>query len=113
VHTVQPGQFPTGLSANTVTAAAFGPDRAEEWAIAQELESRAKGLAGPGGAADPVLVARTVADIVEDPDAPLRTPVGSDAELIVAARHGQTFEEYEVLMRGALDHWEGYRRDRP
>ncbi len=113
VHTVQPGQFPTGLSANTVTAVAFGPDTGDEWTIAEQLESRAKGLAGPGEAADPALVARTIADIVDDPDAPLRTPVGSDAELIVSARHDQTFEEYEVLMRSALDHWEGYRRTRP
>ena len=113
VHTVQPGQFPTSLAANTRTAGAFGPDSDGYWAIAEQLESRAKGLAGPGPTADPGLVARTVADIVEDPDAPLRTPVGSDAELIVAARHGQTFEEYEVLMRSALDHWEGYRRERP
>ena len=113
VHTVQPGQFPTGLSGNTVTASAFTAEADGYWAIAEQLESRAKGLAGDGEAPDPALVARTVADVVEDPQAPLRTPVGSDAELVVAARHGATFEEYEVLMRSALDHWEGYRRERP
>lgn len=112
VHSIQPGQFPTGLSANTVTAAAFTPHDEAYWTIAEQLESRAKGLSG-GGPADPAVVARTVADVVEDPEAPLRTPVGADAELIVAARRGSTFEEYEVLMRGALDHWEGYRRERP
>lgn len=112
VHAIQPGQFPTGLAANTVTAAAFGPDDEGYWTIAEQLEARAKGLSG-GGPTDPAVVARTVADVVEDPLAPLRTPVGADAELIVAARHGQSFEEYEVLMRSALDHWEGYRRERP
>ena len=114
VHTVQPGQFPTGLAANTVTAEAFTPVDGGYWEIAEQLESRAKGLAGTDGPApDPAVVARTIADVVADPAAPLRTPVGSDAELIVAARHGQTFEAYEVLMRSALDHWEGYRRERP
>jgi NAD(P)-dependent dehydrogenase (short-subunit alcohol dehydrogenase family) len=113
VHTVQPGQFPTGLAANTVTASAFTPDHAGYWAIAEQLESRAKGLSGGGEVPDPALVARTVADVVDDPQAPLRTPVGSDAELIVAARQSGTFEDYEVLMRSALDHWEGYRRERP
>jgi NAD(P)-dependent dehydrogenase (short-subunit alcohol dehydrogenase family) len=113
VHSVQPGQFPTGLSANTVQAAAFTPDHHGYWVVAEQLESRAKGLAGGDGSPDPALVARTVADVVEDPQAPLRTPVGSDAELIVAARRGSTFEEYEVLIRSALDHWEGYRRERP
>ncbi|MFP5322350.1 MAG: SDR family oxidoreductase [Acidimicrobiia bacterium] len=112
VHVVQPGQFPTDLAANTTTAAAFGPDDDGYWAIAQSIEQRAKGLAGDAPP-DPDLVARTIADLVDDPDAPLRTPVGGDAELILAARHGRSFEEYEVLMRSALDHWEGYRRDRP
>jgi NAD(P)-dependent dehydrogenase (short-subunit alcohol dehydrogenase family) len=112
VHSIQPGQFPTGLASNTVTAAAFTADHDGYWTIAEQLEARAKGLSG-GGPADPAVVARAVADVVEDPAAPLRTPVGTDAELIAAARHGSSFEEYEVLMRGALDHWEGYRRERP
>lgn len=113
VHSVQPGQFPTGLAANTITAGAFSPEADGYWHIAEQLEAAVKGLTGGGEPPDPALVARTVADIVEDADAPLRTPVGVDADLIVGARHGATFEEYEVLMRSALDHWEGYRRDRP
>ncbi len=63
--------------------------------------------------ADPNLVARTIADVVEDPEAPLHVPVGADTELILAARRSGSFEDYEVLMRSALDHWEGYRRERP
>jgi len=112
VHVVQPGQFPTGLADNTITAAAFTPDAQGYWQLAEDLEHRVKGLAG-GDPADPDLVARTIADVVADPQAPLRTPVGADTELILAARHGRSFEEYEVLMRSALDHWEGYRRERP
>jgi NAD(P)-dependent dehydrogenase (short-subunit alcohol dehydrogenase family) len=113
VHVVQPGQFPTGLAANTVTAAAFGPDHEGYWPLAEALEARVKGLVPGDEPTDPDLVARTIADVVADPAAPLRTPVGGDTELILAARHGRSFEEYEVLMRGALDLWEGYRRHRP
>jgi NAD(P)-dependent dehydrogenase (short-subunit alcohol dehydrogenase family) len=112
VHVVQPGQFPTELGANTVTAEAFTPAADGYWHLAEALEARVKGLVPVGEPADPGLVARTIADLVDDPDAPLRTPVGADTELILAARTGRTFEEYEVLMRSALDHWEGYRRDR-
>jgi len=111
VHVVQPGQFPTGLAGNTVVAAAFTPDAEGYWHLAEELESRAKGLAG-SEPPDPDLVARAIADLVGDPLAPLRTAVGADTELILAARQGRSFEEYEVLMRSALDHWEGYRRER-
>ena len=113
VHVVQPGQFPTGLGGNTVSAAAFTPGDDGYWQLAHDLEDRVKGLVPGGAPADPGVVARTIADLVDDPNAPLRTPVGGDTELILAARHGRSFEEYEVLMRTALDHWEGYRRERP
>ncbi|HEU5082347.1 MAG TPA: SDR family oxidoreductase [Acidimicrobiales bacterium] len=112
VHSIQPGQFPTALAANTRTAAAFTPEHEAYWSVAERLEGNVKGLSGDGPA-DPDVVARTIADVVADPDSPLRLPVGTDAELIVAARAGRSFEEYEVLMRSALDHWEGYRRERP
>ena len=113
VHVLEPGQFPTDLAANTVTAAAFGPGDEGYWTVAETLEARVKGLVPDDVPADPGLVARTVADVVADPGAPLRVPVGGDTELILAARQGRSFEEYEVLMRSALDHWAGYRRERP
>lgn len=112
VHSIEPGQFPTELAANIRTATAFTPAHDEYWSVAERLEGNAKSLSGPEPA-DPDLVARTVADVVDDADAPLRVPVGADAELIIAARRGRSFEEYEVLMRSALDYWAGYRRERP
>ena len=48
-----------------------------------------------------------------DPTTPLRVPVGGDTDLILAARTGQTFEDYEVTMRTFLDYWEGYRGRAP
>ena len=113
VHVIQPGQFPTGLTENTITAAAFGPDDQGYWSVAEALDERVKGLVPGDSPADPGLVARTIADVVADRDSPLRIPVGGDTELILTARLGHSFEEYEVLMRSALDYWEGYRRERP
>ena len=111
VHLIQPGQFPTGLSGRTQQAAAFGPG-SPLWDLAERVEIRAKALAGAEPPA-PVVVARTIAEVLADPTAPLRVPVGSDAELILAAREGRSFEDYEILMRAALDLWDGYRRERP
>ncbi len=113
VHVVEPGQFPTSLGANTTEARAWAPDDEPYRSVAEAVEGRIKGLVPGDGPADPDDVARAVADAVADADAPLRIPVGGDADLILAARTGQSFEDYEVLMRSTLDYWEGYRRERP
>lgn len=112
VHVVEPGQFPTALAANTTTAAAFAHADPALHRVESSLEERVKALGG-GEGRDASAVAGAIVDLIEDPSAPLRTLVGADAELIAAARSGRSFEDYEVLMRSALDHWEGYRRPRP
>ena len=113
VHVIEPGQFPTELGGNAVTASAFTREHDRYWSISQGLDARVGGLVPGDRPNDPADVARTIADVVADPMAPLRVPVGGDTELILAARSAGSFEEYEVLMRSALDYWEGYRRERP
>lgn len=113
VHVIEPGQFATGLAAATTTADAFDPGASPYGPVAAGLEERVHGLVPGGERADPAEVARTIVAIASDPASPLRTVVGGDAELILAARHGQRFEDYEVTMRTFLDYWEGYRRARP
>jgi NAD(P)-dependent dehydrogenase (short-subunit alcohol dehydrogenase family) len=113
VHVIEPGQFDTDLPANTTTAAAFCPEHEPHWSVAEALESKLHGLVPGGGRADPSDVATAIADAATDPDTPLRVPVGGDTGLIMAARSGQTFEDYERTMRTFLDYWEGYRGDRP
>lgn len=116
VHVIQPGQFATGLAANTIVAEALSepddPTVARYLEVSDGLDAKVHGLVPGGAPADPIVVARAVVRAVSDPSTPLRTPVGGDTDLIMGARHGQTFEDYEVLMRGALDYWEGYRGDR-
>lgn len=113
VHVIEPGQFATELSANTMTAAAFDPSAAPYGSVAAGLEERVHGLIPGGERADPATVAHAIVAAAADPSSPLRIPVGGDAELILAARSGQSFEDYEVTMRTFLDYWEGYRRVRP
>jgi len=56
----------------------------------------------PEGVPGPDVVARIIADGIEDPGAPLRTPAGADAELVIATR-GQTDDAtFEATMRAAL-----------
>lgn len=113
VHVIEPGQFPTGLGDNALQARAFTPAQERYWQVSEALDQRVGGLVPGDEPPDPAVVARTIADVVEDPDSPLRVPVGGDTELILGARASGPFEEYEVLMRSALDYWEGYRRERP
>ncbi len=113
VHAIEPGQFATDLGTNTVEADAFSADDDPFWPVSEALEERVRGLVPGGEPSDPSVVADAVADAVDDPATPLRVPVGDDTDLILGARTGQTFEDYERTMRNFLDYWEGYRGDRP
>lgn len=113
VHAIEPGQFATDLAANTVDAAAFSADDDPYWPVAEALEDRVRALVPGGERSDPSAVALAIADVVDGPRTPLRVPVGGDTDLILAARSGQTFEDYERTMRTFLDYWEGYRGERP
>src|SRR3954468_8355352 len=59
-------------------------------------------LNGPGGRPGPELVARAIADAIEQPDTPLRVPVGSDAEMIFATRAAMADAEFEATMRATI-----------
>lgn len=109
VHAIEPGQFATGLAANTIETAAFSPADEPLWSVAEGLEQRVRGLVPGGERSDPAEVAAAIVDAALDPDTPLRVPVGGDTELILAARAGRSFEDYERTMRSFLDYWEGYR----
>lgn len=110
VHLIQPGQFPTALAGNTRYAAAFGPG-APDRDLSERLSVAIRGLVpegdrAPGGGADAQDVADAIVRVALDADAPFRTLVGGDAEMIGAVKARGTFEEFESTMRTALDFWE-------
>ena len=105
VHLVQPGQFPTALAGNTRYAEAFAPgtpDREQS----DGLDDAIRGLVPGDEPADAQDVADVIVRVALDPEAPFRTLVGGDAEMIAAVKSQGTFEEFEAAMRATLDWWD-------
>ncbi len=104
-HVIEPGQFATELLANALHARAFTPDT-PYWASSESLDAAMGRLVPNGEPGDPHAVAVAIADVIDDPAAPVHVVVGADAEMIVAARRESTFEEFEQAMRAVLDWWD-------
>ncbi len=109
VALIEPGSFPTWLGNNTIVAAGHGTRLRRVRALAA-VGGRAEGLVasapGDGDAATPdaQLVADTiVAAATTDISPRLRWPVGTDAELVIAAKDSMSFEDFEAAMRDLLD----------
>jgi len=101
VAVVEPGQFPTQLGANSATAAAMGPD-SEEYERFQRYRAAQKSLVS-SGPADPQLVVDAIYRAGTERPGVLRHPVGADADLVLGAKGGLTFEEFDTAMRGVLN----------
>jgi NAD(P)-dependent dehydrogenase (short-subunit alcohol dehydrogenase family) len=96
---IEPGAIQTSFGDNVVDHRwSDGPYRplADQWTSASEV------LSGGNEAPGPELVATAIADALQNPDAPLRHPVGSDAALVVSARGGTPYADFEALMRATL-----------
>ena len=68
----------------------------EQWGNTDEL------VTGPAGRPGPELVARAIASAIEDPQIPLRVPVGDDAAMVLGARSALGDAEFEATMRAVL-----------
>ena len=60
-------------------------------------------MTGPAGRPGPELVGVAIADAIENPETPLRVPVGADAEMVLGARHHFDDAAFEAAMRKTLD----------
>jgi NAD(P)-dependent dehydrogenase (short-subunit alcohol dehydrogenase family) len=98
VHSVMPGLFGTdfvrrGLVVNRATAAEGSPyaDLVKRMVpvVAEKINN------GP----DPIAVARAVARVIADPEAPIRVPVGVEAETFVPMAKRMDDEEFERKVR--------------
>jgi NAD(P)-dependent dehydrogenase (short-subunit alcohol dehydrogenase family) len=101
VAVVEPGQFATGLSGNSVVAAAMPEDSAEyeRW---QAFRGRMRQLVG-GEPADAQLVADVIYEAATSTEPRLRWPVGDDATLVLDTKAALSFEDFEAAMRATLD----------
>ncbi|HSZ36622.1 MAG TPA: SDR family oxidoreductase [Acidimicrobiales bacterium] len=99
VLVVEPGSIATNFGDNMVDLRGRpGPyaELATKWEIAMGV------LGGEAPAPGPELVATKICDALEEERGPLRLPVGADAEMIVAARQGASYDDFEAAMRGFL-----------
>jgi NAD(P)-dependent dehydrogenase (short-subunit alcohol dehydrogenase family) len=60
-------------------------------------------MTGSAGRPGPELVGVAIADAIENPETPLRVPVGADAEMVLGARQHFDDAAFEAAMRKTLD----------
>jgi len=107
VRVIEPGQFTTALGANAVYAEAMTPDRPEygrfqRYREAQRSLKPAEG-AGGGGSTGPQLVADAIYRAATEEPGRMRHLVGGDAELIGGTKSTMPFEDFDRVMRLALN----------
>jgi NADP-dependent 3-hydroxy acid dehydrogenase YdfG len=96
---IEPGFFRTSLGDNRREHGVDGPPYDELRALTMALTDKVGRANAPG----PEVVATAVADAVERPETPLRVPVGTDAEMILATRAQLDDAAFEATMRSMLD----------
>ncbi len=101
VCVVEPGQFPTQLASNASTVAAMTSE-SEDFVRWQSYRAAQKSLVS-GGPADPQDVVEAIYAAATERPGVLRHPVGADADLVIGAKNGMSFEDFEAAMRTVLN----------
>ncbi len=101
VHLIEPGRFATGFHANIVRPGSWEGSDQQQRALA--FREASTGIGGDGDPADPQDVADAIARAATDPEAPFRTLVGADAELIDGLKTSMPFEDFESTIRTSLN----------
>ena len=101
VSVVEPGQFATRLGDNSAVVAAMTDDT-DEFARWQQYRAAQRRLVS-GEPAPPQLVADAIYRAATERPGVLRHPVGDDANLVLGAKDGMSFEDFEAAMRTVLD----------
>ena len=99
LHLIEPGVIDTSFRGSIRH---FNKDAPVYAGLTEQWEGATDKLRGDSPKPGPELVAGVIADVVDDPGAVLRHPVGDDAALVIATRSGMEFEEFETTMRGVL-----------
>lgn len=99
LHLIEPGVIATAFRGNIRH---FGKDAPAYVGLTEQWEGATDKLRGDRPKPGPELVAGVIADVIDDPGAVLRHPVGDDAELVIGTRSQMEFEEFETTMRAVL-----------
>ena len=105
VRVIEPGQFTTALEENAVYAAAMTPDRPEyaRFERYREAQRSLKPAESSGSSSGPQLVADAIYRAATEDPGRLRHLVGGDAELIGGTKATMPFEDFDRVMRLALN----------
>lgn len=95
---IEPGAIATAFQGNIFHVGTGAPPYDEMRRQWEEASDRLRTGERPG----PELVARVIADAVEDPASPRRIAVGEDAELIIPTHRAMSDAEFEATMRATL-----------
>jgi NAD(P)-dependent dehydrogenase (short-subunit alcohol dehydrogenase family) len=104
VRVIEPGRFPTTDFGSNIVR----PDGWEGSAFEAKALSLREALTSldSGEPSDPQAVADAIAFAATDPEAPFRTVVGDDANLILGAKTSMSFEDFEQAMRSTINWYE-------
>jgi len=94
---IEPGYTAPGMKRGERTPG--DPAYAELW---EQWEHTDRVVTGPSGRPGPDTVATAIRNALEDPDTPLRVPVGEDAAMVLGARSSLGDAEFEATMRAVL-----------
>ena len=97
VAIIEPGYTAPGMKMGDRTVG--DPAYAELW---EQWEHTDRVVTGPAGRPGPDSVATAIRAALEDPDTPLRVPVGEDAAMVLGARSSLGDAEFEATMRAVL-----------
>ena len=97
VAIIEPGYTSPGMKMGDRNVG--DPAYADLW---NQWEHTDRVVTGPAGRPGPETVATAIRAAREDPDTPLRVPVGEDAALVLGARSSLGDAEFEATMRAVL-----------
>lgn len=97
---IEPGVIETAFRGNVRH---FNKDHPAYVGLTEQWEGATDVLRGGAPPPGPDLVAGVIGDVIEDPGAVLRHPVGEDAKLVIQTRSTMEFEGFETTMRGVLN----------
>ena len=95
---IQPGYIAPGMK--SAERHDGPPEYAELW---RQWDGTDAKVTGPAGRPGPEIVAVAIANAFENPDTPLRVPVGVDAETILRTRADLDDAAFEATMRQVID----------
>jgi NAD(P)-dependent dehydrogenase (short-subunit alcohol dehydrogenase family) len=99
VLVIEPGRIETNFGASLVD---YREEPGPYFALGELWQEAIVKLRGGGEVPGPELVAQRIADAIESDEHRLRWPVGTDAEMISAARNPVSYDDFEATMRAVL-----------